>query len=172
MKYFAPPKERFTATSFSSAFHTFSQQLYQEQACSAAEPAPGHLHQGGIWISRGAQSSCVWWGFRVGSVPICDRVRAWCSLKACRRFLIALFFIGFTFAFEIDHIHKEGRGWKVGGIVTRLGGGNGPAIMPPLGRHALLCGERPPKSQAGGGEESSWIGKVLDRDSQWRQAVI
>ncbi len=35
MKYFAPPKDRFTPTSSSSAFPTFSQQLNQEQACSA-----------------------------------------------------------------------------------------------------------------------------------------
>ncbi len=30
-----PDKDRFSPTSFSSAFPTFSQQLYQEQACSA-----------------------------------------------------------------------------------------------------------------------------------------
>ncbi len=35
MKYFALPNERFTATSSSSAFPMFPQQLYQEQACSA-----------------------------------------------------------------------------------------------------------------------------------------
>ncbi len=40
-------------------------------------------------------------------------------------------FIGFTFAFEIDHVQQGGRGWEVGGTVTRLGG-HGPR-MPPLG---------------------------------------
>ncbi len=39
MKYFALPKERFPATSFLSAFPTFSQQLYQEQAFSAVSDA-------------------------------------------------------------------------------------------------------------------------------------
>ncbi len=44
MKYFAPPKERFTATSSSSAFPTFSQ-LYQEQACSAVSDAGQRARQ-------------------------------------------------------------------------------------------------------------------------------
>ncbi len=45
MKYFAPPKERFTTTSSSSAFPTFSQQLYQEQACSAVSDAGQRARQ-------------------------------------------------------------------------------------------------------------------------------
>ncbi len=47
-----------------------------------------------------------------------------------------------------------------------------PRFTAALSRTGLLCGEWcGPKSQAGG-EESSWIGKVLDRDSQRRQASI
>ncbi len=45
MKYFAPPKERFTATSFSSAFPTFSQQLYQELVGSAVNDAGQRARQ-------------------------------------------------------------------------------------------------------------------------------
>ncbi len=64
----------------------------------------------GIWISRWGTNHvvcvcvcvCVAGVVRVGSVQSLSYVRC---------------FIGFTFAFEIDHVQK---GWKVGGTVTRL----------------------------------------------------
>ncbi len=45
MKYFALPKDRFTATSSSSAFSMFSQQFYQELACSAVSDAGQRARQ-------------------------------------------------------------------------------------------------------------------------------
>ncbi len=45
MKYFALPKDGITPTSPSSAFLTFSQQLYHEQACSAVSDAGQRARQ-------------------------------------------------------------------------------------------------------------------------------
>ncbi len=44
-EYFDPPKDRCTPTSSSSAFPTMSQQLYQEQACSAVSDAGRRVRQ-------------------------------------------------------------------------------------------------------------------------------
>ncbi len=64
------------------------------------ELAPGHLQQGGILISRGVHKLCVCvcvWGGGGGALPYVHR------------------FIGFTFAFEIDHVQQGGERAQSGG---------------------------------------------------------
>ncbi len=96
------------------------------------ETAPGHLHQGGICISRGGTNHvvCVGGG-SVGKRAICDRVQLLTLAKVCNRFLMcAVLSVSLSHSKSIT-FSKEGRGWKVGGTVTHLGG-YGPQ-MPPLG---------------------------------------
>ncbi len=95
----------------------------------ASESAPGHLHQGGIWISRGGTNHvvCVCFGgggggYSGGKRAIYDRVQLLTLAKACNRFLMcAVLSVSLSLSKSI-RFSKEGRGWKVGGTVTRLGG--------------------------------------------------
>ncbi len=87
-----------------------------------AEPAPGHLHQGGILISRGGTNHivCVGGGVFRWERAICDRVQLLTLAKVCNHFLMyavlsVLLSKSITFS-------KEGRGWNVGGTVMGLGG--------------------------------------------------
>ncbi len=67
----------------------------------------------------------------VGKRAICDRVKLLTLAKACNCFLMcAVLSVSLSLLKSIT-FSKEGRGWKLGGTVTRLGG-HGPR-MPPLG---------------------------------------
>ncbi len=83
------------------------------------ELAPGHLHRGGIWISRVSTNHIVWvcvWGGALASVA---------DAKACNRFLMcAVLSVSLSLSKSIT-FSKEGRGWKVEGTVINLGGGGG-----------------------------------------------
>ncbi len=66
-----------------------------------------------------------------GKHAICDRVQLLSLAKACKRFLMcAVLSVSVSLSKSIT-FSKEGRGWKVGGTVTRLGGHS--PRMPPLG---------------------------------------
>ncbi len=76
----------------------------------------GHLYQGGIWISRGGTNHvvcvcCVC----ARSVIACS---CWRSLKG-NRFMCVVLSVSLSLSKSIT-FSKEGRGWKVGGTVTRL----------------------------------------------------
>ncbi len=100
------------------------------------EPAPGHLHQGGIWISRGgtnhvARTRRGGGGIRVGSVQSMIACSCWRSLKHAIAFLCALFY-RFHFRFRNrSRSARRGEDEKWGGTVIRLGGHS--PRMPPLG---------------------------------------
>ncbi len=116
------------------------------------EPAPGHLHQGGIWISRGGGGTnhivcecvcvCVCVGVGGGMArecppTICDRVQLLTLAKACSRFLMCTVLSVSLSLSKSIMFSKKGRGWKVRGTVTRLGGGAWPANAPPWRRPCL-----------------------------------
>ncbi len=64
----------------------------------------GHLYQGGIWISRGGTNHVVC----VCCVcAICDRAQL-LTLPKGQSLSYVHCFIGFTFAFEIDHVQQGG----------------------------------------------------------------
>ncbi len=101
-----------------------------------AEPAPGHLHQGGILISRGGTNHvvcvCVWGGGWVKWEACHPWSRAVGDARESVQLLLCVLFYRFSLPLlKSIMFSKEGREWKVGGIVTRLGG-HGPR-MPPLG---------------------------------------
>ncbi len=69
-------------------------------------------------------------GDSAGKRAICDRVQLLMLAKACNRFLMcAVLSVSLSLLKSIT-FSKEGRGWKVGGTVTRLGG-HGPRMPPP-----------------------------------------
>ncbi len=73
-----------------------------------------------------------------GKRAIYNRVQLLTLAKACNRFLMcAVLSVSLPLSKSIT-FSKEGRGWKVGGTVTRLGG-HGPRMPPPWRRPWLRC---------------------------------
>ncbi len=102
-----------------------------------AEPAPGHLHQGGILISRGGTNHvcvCVWGGWvgQVGSVPSVIACSWWRSRKRAIAFMCAVLSV-FSSTFEIDHVQQGGERMKSGGHSNSFGGAR-PTNAPPWRR--------------------------------------
>ncbi len=85
------------------------------QSCSSRcpalhpEPVPGHLHQGGILISRGGTNQVVCVGVSGGKRAICDHVQLLMLAKACNRFLMcAVLSVSLSLSKSIT-FSKEGR---------------------------------------------------------------
>ncbi len=73
------------------------------------EPAPGHLHQGGILISWGGKKGGGGGGSG-GKRAICDRVQLLTLVKACNRFLMcAVLEVSLSLS-KLITFSKEGRG--------------------------------------------------------------
>ncbi len=94
------------------------------------EPAPGHLHQRGIFISGGGGVTlCAEErGFRMGSIQSVIARSCWRSLKCAIAFLCALF-NRFHFHFRNWSHSRRKREEGKGGTLTRLGG-HGPQKTP------------------------------------------
>ncbi len=85
-----------------------------------------------MWRERGG---CSVGKGSVGKRAICDRVKLLTLAKACNCFLMcAVLSVSLSLLKSIT-FSKEGRGWKLGGTVTRLGGGTArecPPLAPAL----------------------------------------
>ncbi len=97
---------------------------------------PGHLYQGGIWMSRGGHKSrvCVWQGGGGGA----GGVHLWSLAVAdARQSVQSLSYVScfITFAFEIVHIQQGGERMESGEHSNSVwvGGGHGPRMPPLLG---------------------------------------
>ncbi len=97
----------------------------------ALSPVPGHLYQGGIWMSRERHKSrCVCDRGEGGGGFICDRVQLLTLAKACNSLSYVSCFI--TFTFEIVHIQQGGERMESGEHSNSFGGGGAwPANAPP-----------------------------------------
>ncbi len=87
-----------------------------------APPSGGHKSR--CVCVEGGRGVCVCVCVCVGSVEkraICDRVQLLTLAKSMQLLSYVRCFIGFTFAFEIDHVQQGGERMETGGTVTRLG---------------------------------------------------
>ncbi len=114
---------------------------------SYPEPAPGHLHQGGIWISRGAKITLCVEGrvVRAGSVQSVIACSSWRSLKRAIAFLCALFY-RFHVRFR-NRSHSARRGeevmWGAQYRHSLAGGGDTqPTNAPPISEAPSVTRDR------------------------------